>query len=60
MMIVPAVMSLLDRRAWYLPNWLDRLIPNLDVEGEQLMQELNRTPATTTGDASAAELQPTT
>lgn len=35
MMIVPAVMSLLDRRAWYLPSWLDRLIPNLDVPADR-------------------------
>ncbi|HKC27786.1 MAG TPA: MMPL family transporter, partial [Jatrophihabitans sp.] len=35
MMLVPAVMSLLDARAWWLPKWLDRLLPNLDVEGTE-------------------------
>lgn len=40
MVIVPAVMALLDSAAWWLPRWLDRVLPNLDVEGEQLLQEL--------------------
>ena len=29
----PAVMSLLGERAWWLPSWLDRILPNVDVEG---------------------------
>jgi RND superfamily putative drug exporter len=29
----PAVMSLLGERAWWLPSWLDRVLPNVDVEG---------------------------
>jgi RND superfamily putative drug exporter len=28
MMIVPAVMALLDRKAWWLPRWLDKAMPN--------------------------------
>ncbi|MFF4752566.1 MMPL family transporter [Streptomyces sp. NPDC002514] len=36
MAIVPAVLALLGRRAWWLPRWLDRLLPNVDVEGEGL------------------------
>ncbi|MEU1292314.1 MMPL family transporter [Streptomyces sp. NPDC005840] len=36
MAIVPAVLALLGRRAWWLPGWLDRLLPNVDVEGEGL------------------------
>ncbi|MEU8238307.1 MMPL family transporter [Actinoplanes missouriensis] len=40
MTIVPAVMSLLGRAAWWLPRWLDRLLPNIDVEGEQLTRQL--------------------
>jgi len=36
MTIVPAAMALLGRRAWALPRWLDRLLPNIDVEGERL------------------------
>ncbi|MDZ7914037.1 MAG: MMPL family transporter [Rhodococcus sp. (in: high G+C Gram-positive bacteria)] len=36
MTVVPAVMSLLGSKAWWFPSWLDRLVPNVDVEGEQL------------------------
>jgi len=36
MTVVPAVTALLGRRVWYLPRWLDRLLPNVDVEGETL------------------------
>ena len=36
MTIVPAVMALLGTRAWYLPAWLDRLLPNVDIEGSGL------------------------
>ncbi|NUK04234.1 MMPL family transporter [Streptomyces lunaelactis] len=40
MAIVPAVLALLGHKAWWLPRWLDRLLPNVDVEGEQLRKEL--------------------
>ncbi|MDO5034066.1 MAG: MMPL family transporter [Actinomycetaceae bacterium] len=33
MTLVPAVMQLLGEKAWYLPKWLDRMLPVLDVEG---------------------------
>ncbi|MEN3586440.1 MMPL family transporter [Streptomyces sp. ZYX-F-203] len=36
MAIVPAVLALLGDRAWWLPKWLDRALPNVDVEGEGL------------------------
>src|SRR3954447_4157666 len=36
MTLVPAVMSLMGRHAWTLPQWLDRVVPNLDVEGATL------------------------
>ena len=38
--IVPAVMALFDRAAWWLPSWLNRSLPNLDVEGEAFMRRL--------------------
>jgi len=31
MILVPAVMALLGRRAWWIPRWLDRILPNLDI-----------------------------
>ncbi|WFB82059.1 MULTISPECIES: MMPL family transporter [Streptomyces] len=43
MAIVPAVLALLGTRAWWLPKWLDRLLPNVDVEGEKLHRELGDT-----------------
>lgn len=36
MALIPALMYLLGEKAWWLPRWLDRLLPNVDVEGEQL------------------------
>jgi putative drug exporter of the RND superfamily len=36
MTIVPAVMALLGKAAWWLPSWADRLLPNVDLEGESL------------------------
>ncbi|MET8529755.1 MMPL family transporter, partial [Micromonospora sp. NPDC005172] len=40
MTIVPAVMSLLGDRAWWLPRWLSRALPNVDIEGEGLRDHL--------------------
>ena len=34
MVIVPSTMELLGARNWWLPRWLDRILPNLRVEGE--------------------------
>ncbi|MFI6008419.1 MMPL family transporter [Streptomyces sp. NPDC051243] len=39
MAIVPAVLALLGKKAWWLPKWLDRVLPNVDVEGEGLRTE---------------------
>jgi putative drug exporter of the RND superfamily len=36
LLVVPAVLHLLGRSAWWLPGWLDRLLPNVDVEGAAL------------------------
>ena len=33
MVLVPALMSILGRSAWWLPSWLDRIIPDLQLEG---------------------------
>ncbi len=34
MVLVPATMELLGRRNWWLPAWLDRLLPRINVEGK--------------------------
>lgn len=36
MTIVPAVMYLLGGKSWWLPRWLDRVLPDVDVEGAKL------------------------
>ena len=33
-------MSILGRSAWWLPRWLARLLPNVDVEGQSLLDRL--------------------
>ena len=33
MVLVPATMELLGDRNWWIPRWLDRILPNIDVEG---------------------------
>ncbi|MGH3349270.1 MAG: MMPL family transporter [Nocardioides sp.] len=40
MTLVPAVLALLGRGAWWLPRWLDRRMPVLDIEGEALVHHL--------------------
>jgi RND superfamily putative drug exporter len=34
-LLVPAVMVLLGKRAWWLPGWMDRVIPHVSIEGEE-------------------------
>jgi RND superfamily putative drug exporter len=36
MTIIPATMFLLGDRAWWMPKWLDRIVPKVDIEGEAL------------------------
>lgn len=38
MTLVPALMTLFGRAAWWMPRWLGRLLPNVDIEGEQLRE----------------------
>lgn len=55
MTLVPAVMALLGDRAWSLPKWLDRRLPNLDIEGESLDTERPEpAPAPADGEAVTA------
>jgi RND superfamily putative drug exporter len=39
MVIMPAVLHLVGDGAWWLPRWLDRILPNVDVEGAALQRE---------------------
>jgi RND superfamily putative drug exporter len=38
MILVPAVMQLLGERNWWLPGWLDRVIPQTELEGPRIAQ----------------------
>jgi RND superfamily putative drug exporter len=44
-LLVPAIMQLLARRAWWLPAWLDRRLPRLAVEPAHGPAAEHRTPA---------------
>ena len=33
LVIAPAVVTLLGHRAWWVPRWLDRALPNVSLEG---------------------------
>ncbi|MEP7763452.1 MMPL family transporter [Sanguibacter sp. 25GB23B1] len=36
MTMIPAAMALLGKSAWWLPRWLDKILPNVDIEGSSL------------------------
>jgi RND superfamily putative drug exporter len=38
LVLMPAALSLLGEAAWWLPKWLDRIIPNIDTEGHALSE----------------------
>jgi RND superfamily putative drug exporter len=51
MTIVPAVLALAGQHAWHIPRWLDRVLPDLDIEGTSL----RRPPTSPAGQPPAAE-----
>ncbi|MFT2817468.1 MMPL family transporter [Leifsonia sp. A12D58] len=57
MTLVPAVLALLGDKAWYMPKWLDRILPSFDVEGDGLHKELalRNWPAAGSHDVANAE-----
>ncbi|WP_051723528.1 MMPL family transporter [Streptomyces albus] len=54
MAIVPAVLGLLGKAAWWLPRSLDRVLPNVDVDGDGLQRELDLHEAAASGPAAAS------
>jgi putative drug exporter of the RND superfamily len=44
LIVAPAVVTLLGDRAWWLPGWLDRILPNVSLEGH-LVRGLDEPPA---------------
>ncbi|WP_433472449.1 MMPL family transporter [Spirillospora sp. CA-142024] len=57
MAIVPAVLAVLGKYAWWMPRWLDRLLPRVDMEGEALTRRLS-TPASEALPGAASEPEP--
>jgi RND superfamily putative drug exporter len=47
MTLIPAVMNLLGDKAWWLPRWLDRILPDVDVEGQSLTRQVATEDAST-------------
>ncbi len=45
MLLMPALMHLIGPAAWWLPRWLDRIVPNVDVEGAALERRHHAVPA---------------
>jgi putative drug exporter of the RND superfamily len=45
-LLVPAVMVLLGKRAWWLPRWLGRLVPHISIEGEEFFAKRDAAIAT--------------
>ena len=38
MIVVPAIIALMGDTAWKLPRWLDRILPNVDIEGTAIRE----------------------
>jgi RND superfamily putative drug exporter len=58
MTMIPAAMGLLGASAWWLPRWLDRIIPNVDIEGASLERPAPVAVAATTADEAEPEPEP--
>ncbi|MEA9984891.1 MMPL family transporter [Subtercola sp. RTI3] len=58
MTLVPAVLMLLGDKAWYLPRWLDRILPNVDIEGEKVHRMLADRAARAALDSPAEPAEP--
>lgn len=54
MVLIPSLMYLMGDAAWWLPAWLDRLLPRVDVEGEGLLGRRVADDASEVEDAAAA------
>ncbi|MBN9643722.1 MMPL family transporter [Corynebacterium mendelii] len=40
--LVPASMFLMGRATWWIPRWLDNILPHIDIEGEALARQIDR------------------
>ena len=58
MSLVPATMFLMGHTTWWMPKWLDKLIPQLDIEGTALEEEWERKHAAASREAEDKVAQP--
>jgi putative drug exporter of the RND superfamily len=58
LVLVPATMELLGDKNWWMPRWLDRIIPNLDIEGTHSHPAISVEPGT--GPTGRSSAEPTT
>jgi RND superfamily putative drug exporter len=58
MAFAPAVLALLGRRAWWLPRILNRVLPNVDIEGEALSRRVPAPAASGSGADAAVRRLP--
>jgi RND superfamily putative drug exporter len=52
--LVPAVMVLFGKANWWMPHWLDRVLPNFSIEGDEWFRERDAAAAAQTGEAQEA------
>ena len=41
-LLVPALMTMLGKVNWYLPSWLDRVLPRVSIEGAEYFAARDR------------------
>lgn len=58
MLIIPALMHLLGDAAWWLPKWLDKILPDVDVEGSALERKHPHVEEAETPDATDTPVEP--
>ncbi len=57
-LLVPALMLLMGRVNWWMPKWLDRVVPHVSIEGAEFFKERDGAALGTAGSAPAAAAAP--
>ncbi|MBO3061581.1 MMPL family transporter [Mammaliicoccus fleurettii] len=60
MTIIPALTKLFGRASWYLPNWLNTILPKIDIEGHALSENNSVEQTTENKNVSTIEVSPKT